>query len=567
MKLKKRLLLMALIPVLAMGILILIIVGITINQTFTNDKRTALKAVAQGVLEVYEMQSREPFRNEGNKIYKGDFCVSDSSDLLERIKSDTGLELSLFYGDVRVATTVKDEEGRPKVNTRAPEEAIKVVLEQGEPYFNESITALGIKYYGSYMPLLDSRNGKDAVVGMVFAGYPRTLSMKQLNKLYFVLALTILILSILITVNAVLSANGICRNLDISRYALAKIAGGRLDTEVSENTLKRADEIGDIARNVNRVKEELRKIVKSISDICTVLMDSSQTLDDTAEQTASSTEQVERAVNEIAQGASSQASETHKASGDVMIMGQMIQETACEVENLSHMAADMSNLSRDAAEILEKLKEVTETAKEAIAVIHNQTNATNQSAQKIREATEIITSIADETNLLSLNASIEAARAGEQGKGFAVVAAQIQKLAEQSNESAMVIAKITNDLIDDSNKAVDTMNEVWEIMETQVSQVDATENIFQIVRDGIAQSISGVGNIAEKTDKLDGARISVVDSVQNLTAIAQQNAAGTQETLASTEEVATSIGEVADLSSKLMKLSEQLEAEIKIFQL
>ena len=124
-------------------------------------------------------------------------------------------------------------------------------------------------------------------------------------------------------------------------------------------------------------------------------------------------------------------------------------------------------MRHQAMSILKELMEVNDQTKLSIDEIYEQTNITNASAQKIKAATDIIASIAEETNLLSLNASIEAARAGEQGRGFAVVASQIQKLAEQSNDSAKQIDDITNVLIQDSTHAVDTMQGVQKIMAVQ----------------------------------------------------------------------------------------------------
>ncbi len=179
----------------------------------------------------------------------------------------------------------------------------------------------------------------------------------------------------------------------------------------------------------------------------------------------------------------------------------------------------------------------------------------------------MISSIADETNLLSLNASIEAARAGEAGRGFAVVAAQIQKLAEQSNNSASEIDKIIHMLIEDSQKAVRTMNQVKEIMKNQSENVTKTGSVFTQVTEGINKSISGVGEIAHKTAHLDEARTSVVDIVQNLTAIAQQNAASTEETSAAVIEVSDIMNEISGNAKQLKEIAAVLENNMSSFRL
>jgi len=146
-------------------------------------------------------------------------------------------------------------------------------------------------------------------------------------------------------------------------------------------------------------------------------------------------------------------------------------------------------------------------------IIYEQTNVTNESAQKIKEATALITNIAEETNLLSLNASIEAARAGEQGRGFAVVAAQIQKLAEQSNESAMQIERIILSLIEDSDKSVTTMNEVREMMEQQSQNVTNTDAQIASLIEEVEQSLVVIDEVSAKTNRINEARGSVVDIV------------------------------------------------------
>ena len=200
-------------------------------------------------------------------------------------------------------------------------------------------------------------------------------------------------------------------------------------------------------------------------------------------------------------------------------------------------------------------------------MIYEQTHTTNQSAQKIKEATNLITSIAEETNLLSLNASIEAARAGEQGRGFAVVAAQIQKLAEQSNESAKQIETIISQLIADSDKSVETMNIVKDIMVKQSENVTKTDEHFGQVLKGIENSIEAINRIAGKTEEMDKARVSVVDTVQNLTAIAEENAASTEETSASITEITTAVADISDKASQLKGIADKMDESMAIFRL
>ena len=337
------------------------------------------------------------------------------------------------------------------------------------------------------------------------------------------------------------------------------------EDQVQATLEKRKDETGVMGKAIGTLREELSEIIKNITGQSKELYEASNAMSQSADETSQSVEQVEKAINEIAQGANSQAQETQTATEDVIVMGNMIEETNIEVENLRNNARSMSDAGDKAITILSELNEINLKTKEAIQIIYEQTNTTNASVLKIKDATDIISDIAEETNLLSLNASIEAARAGEQGRGFAVVASQIQKLAEQSNESARQIAEIIGLLISDSEKTVETMEDVKNVIEKQNENVMHTEKAFRDVKQGIDQSIESVRSIAVKTEQLDEARVRVVDVVQNLRAIAEENAASTQETSASVEEVGAIMETINDNAKQLHTIADELNCSVKKF--
>lgn len=327
----------------------------------------------------------------------------------------------------------------------------------------------------------------------------------------------------------------------------------------------RKDEVGLMGRALSELRNQFEEVVMEIKLQSGHLYTEAANLEDHARETTNNVEQVEKAVFEIAEGATSQAEETQRATENVIQMGEMVEETNAEVENLYTYANEMKNSGDEAFKGLQELTDISGKARESIDLIYRQTNNTNESALKIREATDMIAFIAEQTSLLSLNASIEAARAGEQGRGFAVVASQIQKLAEQSNDSAGEIAAIITDLISDSNEAVDTMNEVMEIMEKQNRNILQIEKLFDKLYSAMDMSVAGVGNIADKTTKLDNARVNVVDIVQSLTAIAEENAASTEETSASVSEVTNIVGQISENVVELRQIAESLEQKMNEF--
>ena len=330
---------------------------------------------------------------------------------------------------------------------------------------------------------------------------------------------------------------------------------------------RRNDETGDMSRSIRKLREQMEKMILDIRKRSEELFAASDVLSKDSEETYEMVIQVEKAVSEIAEGATSQAGETQKATESVITIGNMVEETASEAGRLHNNTDVIKNLGSEANSTLADLTEINRKTKEAIEIISRQTNTTNESALKIREATALITSIATETNLLSLNASIEAARAGEQGRGFAVVASQIQKLAEQSNESAKTIEHIVSALINDSEKAVHTMEEVKDVMEEQNTKVDKAGEIFEDVLRGIEVTIKGITTISDYTTKMDTARVKVVDVVQNLTAIAEENAAATEETSASATEVNNIIGNISDKAKDVRSIAENLHDTVEVFKI
>ena len=163
----------------------------------------------------------------------------------------------------------------------------------------------------------------------------------------------------------------------------------------------------------------------------------------------------------------------------------------------------MGNAENNAQNIMGDLDETTAKTSKAVELIATQTEATNVSAKEIGQAVEIITNIASQTNLLSLNASIEAARAGEAGRGFAVVASEIQKLAEQSNQSAVKIQHIIDGLTVESNKTVKIMEEVKNAVSDQENKIHETKSIFGTVREGVAKSMDQINGISDESNALD----------------------------------------------------------------
>lgn len=348
---------------------------------------------------------------------------------------------------------------------------------------------------------------------------------------------------------------------------LDRAGNGDLTAELGKIDLERKDEIGVLANHANMVIGQLKDVIGQVGNTSDVIEESTARLDKMAEQTSTASEDVARSMGDMANGATAQASETQAVSDAIGRIGEGIEETSNAVAKLIVNADQMKAAGQEGVDSVGELKTISEKVKAQIAIIYEQTNTTNESAQEIHKATELISSIASETNLLALNASIEAARAGESGRGFAVVAEQIKNLAEQSNQSAKTIEGIINNLLADTEQAVKTMNTVDAIIGFQADKVEMTKRVFDKVNNGLIVTMEGVESIARSTKTLDEAKGRVIMSVESLSAIAEENAASTQETAASAEELTATIGEIKNATSRLNQVADNLTTQTNRFQI
>ncbi len=326
-------------------------------------------------------------------------------------------------------------------------------------------------------------------------------------------------------------------------------------------------EIGEMAKAVAILQKQMYQIISEIKQKSGSLYETSQQISERSQKTATKVGQVQEVVSQIAESVNCQAEETQNATENVLNMGSMIGQTKDEMQHLEKNAIGMQKSGKQARDILEKLNVINERTKNAIQEISMQTVQTNTSATEIEGAIGIITDIADETNLLALNASIEAARAGEQGKGFAVVASQIQKLAEQSNASAEQISKIIKSLLKNSEKMVEIMQDVNAVVEEQYKDVEDTATSFTVVEQGIISSMTSIQKIVAKVENLDNLRGDVVSSVKNLESIAQRNAGSTEKSSSSIVEINENISNISEQNQKLHEIVEKLNENIEEFKI
>lgn len=561
-----RITLTALLPTIIMGV-VLSLVGI---KAMTNGMQTealnTLRGLAISVHAGYDAINTDDFSlGEDGNLYKGDVDITSAEELIDGFVEGTQNDVTIFYGDTRMATSLVDVSTKERIiGTKASEEVIDAVLNKGEEFEATNLTINNMSYYAHYIPLEDSEG---TVIGMVFAGQPSAdidaFISKRVNRLVMA-ACGITVIAVIIII---LVAMSIRQGISATSEAVKAVSEGDLSVKVDASVLSRRDELGDMAAAIAGLIKKLTEVVTEINNSAQVLIDSGNDLNDIATQTSASSDEISLAVEDISKGALSQSAEIEDAAAHVKNMGDVMKFISDGVETLNNTSDEMKRAGDESAVIIQDLSQSTDLTTEAVTRIGKQIHATNESAQKIREAVNMITAIATETNLLSLNASIEAARAGEQGKGFAVVASEIQKLAEQSTESAHAIELIIDALVTESELTVSVMDEVEITVAKQKEKLEATKQNFKKLDVGINASYEEAADIRSHTETCNQARQEVIDIMSSLSAISEQNAAATEETTATMEELNATMNLLAEQAGQLNGLSENLKDNIKFFRL
>lgn len=558
-----KLMLMSLLPVIVLGVFLTVYTVNLLKSSIQSEIQDGLKSTAIALAGAYTAIPGDFAVDDNGNVVKGDTVITGDYVMVDYIKERADVEATFFYQDTRTVTSLKNGSER-NVGTKASDKVIEEVLKNGNDFFDTDLQIGEEKYYAYYVPV---KNSDGSIAGMAFTGKSQS-DVAQLirSECSRIVGVTVVIVLIAMVI-AVMMAFAIIKALQHAMSILRKVSTGDL-TDISQLKMKsRKDEIGEIIMHIEELKNSLKRVISNIQQSTTVLTESAHSLDVVASQTSSITEGIGEAISEIASGASTQANETDTAARNVEKMGEMIQHMVESASQLNKNAANMGKAGQEATKIIGELNESNNKTIHAVERIGKQTKTTNDSAQQIKQAVSLISSIADETNLLSLNASIEAARAGEQGRGFAVVASQIQKLAEQSNDSAQQIEHIIAELLEDSEKTVEIMGDVTNIVAEQQEKLDATKSKFEEVSSEINISLEGIRQILNKTESLDDAREKIVDVITNLSAISEENAASAEETTASTEELNASVAELANSAEKLKEMAISLEDEVKIFKI
>ena len=313
--------------------------------------------------------------------------------------------------------------------------------------------------------------------------------------------------------------------------------------------------------------EWIREIVMGIKDSSRNLLDSARQLSDLALGTTLTVEAVYDSLGEVAKASETQTEKTNDARENLLQVGEQINYIRREVDILARRSAKMSTAEKEEENIIQQLNKSNDDTIKAITQISDQFVELDKTIQSIRKATGVIQDIADETDLLSLNASIEAAKAGDSGRGFAVVAQQINALAEQSNESAQEIEKIIEGLLRESAEMMDSMKLVRKAINLQQEKLDDTMDKTEDVAKGVSGSLESIESIREKTVLLGQFSEAIVGVVGDLAEVTAQSQATTDGTISNASRMNNTMNRLGGSADSLQHLADELDKELARFTL
>ncbi len=553
----KRLIMIVFTPCLIISIVLCLTSTLSMINNMRDEMQLTLQAVVNGAQNTLEHVNEDELQVIDGELYKGQVPIAKLQNIVDNYKQKNGVDVTFFLGDVRILSSIPDV-----VGTKAEKIVSDTVL-KGNSYSSNNVSVNGRSYSGHYVPLKQG----DHVVGMIFAGKSNEVIVNELFQASSITIIASLILIVITIIICSLFARKMVKALKKANRVVSLITEGKLNISEDEGTTDRTDEIGEICNNAYHLSLVLRNILMAVKETSVQLNDMSVYLNQSAEITNSNVQDISKAVEDVATGANDQAENTQNATNSVTEMGNGILQIREGVQELVTLANTM-NASKDVVvDNMVKLSIAADKVNKEVDRASEQVAVTSHSVQEIQNAIHVIRDIAEQTNLLSLNASIEAARAGEAGRGFAVVADQVGSLAKQSANSSNEIDRVLVTLLENYNQIVKVMSSITEAMRIQSGSIKETEEEFDVLKEGIESTIYSISTITRETEVLDKKREEIVDTIQNLSAISEENAASTEETMASIEELNATISEIANGARKLNGHSNQLSKEIEIFEM
>ncbi len=554
LNLKAMLILFAIVPLLV-GIIALAIVSVNLMKS--NLEKTTfeeLKLASQSLKSYYEYDLIND-----NGLVDG-FVEYNPQEYIDVIFNNTGVNLTLFKDDVRFMTSLRNDDGTRNEGTNASAE-VWADCKAGKDFQSNTVVIGGKDYFVYYMPLY---NAEKQVIGMSFAGKPAT-QIQDAEK--HILLLIIIISSVLFGVFVVLAlilAQKVANPIKEVADRLQDLSKGETNIELEYDSHLKETII--LKESLIELSTALNGIVKTINTNMQGLNEKITGTTATTGRVSEDMTQITDSMSGLAQSTTMLAENVQDINTNVIEMDTIVGNAVNTVDGLKASTTNMTEANTNALKCINDIAESSKVSVDAVTNIAESITNTNVAVEKITEMVKLITDIASQTNLLSLNASIEAARAGEAGRGFSVVAEEIGKLAQESNTSATNIKGIVEEISVLSNTCVGQAEQVKSIINEQQTLLTNALAQFDALNNEITVSVENIDKVAEITEQLGQIKNTIMGAINDLSAVSEETSATNEEVVATTETVNSSVAGVSKDMTVMIELAEDLKKSVSFFK-
>lgn len=485
--------------------------------------------------------------------------ASNYYEYLDSLKTQ-GIEMAIIIQGAPCATSIKNEN-----DYRIREIELKKDIHTGgaeaeEGYFDNSVVIENKTYYAYYMPI--KANGE--TIGMAFAGELQSNVTGAIKNIVISFLTAAFLLMIIFSGITLLFSRGLLKSFKAVSVNVNALSRGNLAKQEEQESFVK--EMSALLKETDSMQRNLSETIGKVKDVSQDLTENVSEVTKMSESSAGRAMQISTAMEELSRATVGMAENVQDINEQMLEIGNCVNDISERIECLSQSAENILQTNNTAKVSMDLIMNNSEESVDAVADIEKQINETNNSIAQVDQAVELILSISQQTNLLSLNASIEAARAGAFGKGFAVVAEEIRRLSEQSAEGAEMIKNLAGTITEKSGRSVQLAQKVHALISLEQKNIAETQKKYEELSDEINRSVSDIRLIADKTVHLNLYKENVIDNVQNLSAISEENTASNEEVNANVSEIMSKVQTVNENCEKMNEMAHELERSVSYFQ-